>query len=362
MAHSLAESAGFPGVTGPSPDPAQTNMTVQSKAADEANPDSGPLEVARRVLRAEAEGVVALANSLGVEFAHAVDTLFEVRGRVVVSGMGKSGHIARKIAATLASTGTPAMFVHPAEASHGDLGMITDGDAVIMVSNSGETAEAADLVTYCRRFSIPLLAVTSKPKSTLARNANVVLALPAMPEACPLGIVPTTSTTMTLALGDALAMALLDRHGFSSERFQELHPGGRLGNKLLKVSDVFHTGDALPLVQPDAPMSEALLEMSQKSFGCVGILGDGGPLAGIITDGDLRRHMNAGLLDRTASDVMTANPRTIGPGALASEALGHMNAAHITSLFVAEGGRVVGILHVHDCLRHGVDMEGRVGE
>ena len=337
-------------------------MTAQAPAADNAQPDSGPLEAARRVLRMEAEGVEALARSLGAEFARAVDVLFEAEGRVVVSGMGKSGHIARKIAATFSSTGTPALFVHPAEASHGDLGMITEGDAVIVLSNSGETAEAADLVTYCRRFSIPLLAVTSKPSSTLAENADVVLALPPMPEACPLGLAPTTSTTMTLALGDALAVALLDRHGFSSERFQELHPGGRLGRKLVKVSDVCHAGDALPLVQPDAPMSEALLEMSKKSFGCVGIVGDGGRLAGIITDGDLRRHMNAGLLDRTASDVMTANPKTIVPDALVSEALGRMNAAQITSLFVAEGGRVVGILHVHDCLRHGVDMEGRGSE
>ena len=269
--------------------------------------------------------------------------------------MGKSGHVARKIAATLSSTGAPALFVHPAEASHGDLGMIAAGDAVVILSNSGETGEVADLVNHCRRFSIPLVAMVGKDGSTLGRSADVSLVLPAAPEACPLGLAPTTSTTMMLALGDALAVALLDRRGFSAERFQELHPGGRLGRRLIRVSDLCHTGDALPLVGGATSMAETLIEMSKKSFGCVGVVGADGALLGVITDGDLRRHMHSGLLERTAADVMTKDPKTIAGEALASEALARMTAAKITSLFVARAGRPTGILHVHDCLRAGVD-------
>lgn len=335
-------------------------MTAQP--ADALQPETGALEAARRVLKLEAEGIEALSRSLGAEFDRAVRLLFEVGGRVVVSGMGKSGHVARKIAATLASTGTPALFVHPAEASHGDLGMIAPGDAVIILSNSGETVEVADLVDYCRRFSIPLLAVTGRRSSTLGHTADVTLELPNVPEACPLGLAPTTSTTAALALGDALAVALLDMRGFSSERFQELHPGGKLGRKLIKVSDIHHTGDALPLILGDAPMSEALLEMTARSFGCVGVVDGSGRLAGIVTDGDLRRHMGSGLLDQTAAAVMTADPKTISADALASEALGRMTMDKITSLFVAEDGKPIGIVHVHDCLRAGVDMDGRGSE
>ena len=317
------------------PQPARTNSDSPSEA----------LTAGRRVLRLEAEGLRALEGTLGADFERAVDVLFAVRGRVVVSGMGKSGHVARKIAATLASTGTPAHFVHPAEASHGDLGMITKGDAVIALSNSGETAEIADLITHCRRFSIPLIAFVGKAESTLGRNADCALALPRVPEACPLGLAPTTSTTMMLALGDALAVALLDRRGFSPENFQQLHPGGKLGRRLVRVADLHHPGDALPLVSDDTPMTETLLEMTRKSFGCVGVIDRSGILIGIVTDGDLRRNMQQpGLLDRSARDVMTARPKTVTAGMLASEALGRMTAAKITSLFVAE--EEIGRAHV----------------
>lgn len=335
-------------------------MTVQP--ADVLQSESTALEAAQRVLNLEAEGIQALCRSLGAEFDSAARLLYETEGRVVVSGMGKSGHVARKIAATLASTGTPGLFVHPAEASHGDLGMIAPGDTVIILSNSGETAEVADMVEYCRRFSIPLIAVTGDRSSTLGQNANLTLELPDVPEACPLGLAPTTSTTAALALGDALAVALLDMRGFSSERFQELHPGGKLGRKLIKVSDIFHTGEALPLVAKDTPMSEALLNMTAKSFGCVGVVDESGRLVGIVTDGDLRRHMGSELLGQTASAVMTADPRTITANALASEALGRMTTTKITSLFVTEARKPIGIVHVHDCLRAGVDMGRRRSE
>lgn len=309
---------------------------------------------ADRVLRMEAAALHALADSLDGAFSRALDVLSAVSGRAVVTGMGKSGHIARKIAATLASTGTPAMFVHPGEASHGDLGMITRGDAVIALSNSGDTAELADIVAYTRRFSIPLVGITRRSGSALAEQSDVALLLPQGPEACPLGLAPTTSTTMMLALGDAIAVALLERRGFSAADFQVFHPGGSLGRKLLRVADVMHSGAALPLVPEQASMAEALLVMTAKSFGCVGVVDDGGRLLGIVTDGDLRRHMNPGLLDRRAGAVMTAAPKTIRPGALAAEALGLMNSRTITSLFVTEEGRPIGIVHIHDCLRAGV--------
>ena len=329
-------------------------MTAQPKRS---KPDEdASLAAARRVLRLEAEGVLALEAALGDPFAAAVDLVFGMqdKGRVVVSGIGKSGHIAHKIAATLASTGTPALFVHAGEASHGDLGMITSDDAVIVLSNSGETQEVADLVNYCHRFTIPLLAIVGRADSALAKAAGVALVLPKVDEGCPLGLAPTTSTTMMLALGDALAVALLDRRGFSDENFHDLHPGGKLGRKLIKVSDLCHTGEALPLVGPDTPMSDALVEMSSKSFGCVGVVDGAGKLIGIITDGDLRRHMGPDLIARAAAEVMTPNPKTIAGNILASEALGRMNAAHITSLFVAEDGTAAGILHIHDLLAAGV--------
>jgi arabinose-5-phosphate isomerase len=312
------------------------------------------LDAARRVLAIEAEAVTALSASLDGRFSRAVELCFNASGRVVVSGMGKSGHVARKIAATMASTGTPAQFIHPGEASHGDLGMITDGDVVLCLSNSGETAELSDLVAYSRRFTLPLIAMIGRKKSNLGDAADVTLALPGAPEACPLGLAPTTSTTLMLALGDALAVALLERRGFSADQFQVLHPGGRLGRILIKVEDVMHVGDALPLTTPQTAMSDALLEMSAKTFGCVGVVDDGGRLIGIITDGDLRRHMNPRLLERSVAEVMTADPKTIRRQALAAEALGRMNAARISSLFVTEEGRPVGLVRMHDCLRAGV--------
>jgi len=315
--------------------------------------DSG-LEAGRRVLELEAEGIRGLADTIGGTFLETLDILAAVEGRVVVSGMGKSGHVGRKIAATLASTGTPALFVHPAEASHGDLGMITSQDAILALSNSGETPELGNLVEYARRFAIPIIAITRGAKSALAEAANVALIIPAATEACPMGLAPTTTTTMMLALGDAVAVALLERKGFTSEDFQILHPGGKLGRRLLRVRDLMHAGDEIPLTDPAAAMSDAILVMTSKRFGCVGVVDGAGRLVGIITDGDLRRHMRPDLLQRTAGEVATGDPKSIRPGALASEALGFMSGRAITSLFVVEDDRPVGILHMHDCLRAGV--------
>jgi arabinose-5-phosphate isomerase len=324
-------------------------MQTTSLPTDPAAAD--PVATGRRVIAREAEALTILAGSLGPAFAAAAGLIRAATGRVIVSGMGKSGHIARKVAATLASTGAPAQFVHPAEASHGDLGMVTPGDVVAILSNSGETPEIADLLAHARRFAIPLIGVTSRGDSTLAAEADVALILPDAPEACEQGIVPTTSTTMMLALGDALALAVMEARGFTAEHFRVFHPGGRLGARLLHVADLMHR-DA-PLVTLATPMPEALIAMTRAGFGVVGVL-DGGRLAGIVTDGDLRRHM-AGLLALTAGEVMTRRPRVIAPDALAVEALAKMNAAKITCLIVTDAGRVPqGILHIHDCLRAGV--------
>jgi arabinose-5-phosphate isomerase len=315
------------------------------------------LIVARSVLATEAAGLRALADSLDERFALAVELLAACTGRIVVSGMGKSGHVGRKIAATLASTGTPALFVHPAEASHGDLGMIVAGDAVLALSNSGETSELADLVAHTRRFALPLLAITARAGSTLAAAADVTLLLPPTEEACPMGLAPTTSTTMQIALGDALAVALLQRRGFTEADFRQFHPGGRLGSRLRRVRDLMHTGESVPLADPDMPMDRALLLMTEKRFGCLGVTDAAGRLAGIVTDGDLRRAMGPDLLARHVSDVMTPSPRTIGPEALAEEALHAMNAhaRPVTALFVVDmAGRPLGILHIHDLLRAGL--------
>lgn len=314
----------------------------------------GDIAVAGRVLRLEAEALIDLAAGLDASFGRAVGLLGRITGRVVVTGMGKSGHVARKIAATLASTGTPALWVHPGEASHGDLGMIGKDDAVIALSNSGDTAELADIVAYAKRFRIPLIGITRRAHSSLAEQSDVALILPSSPEACPLGLAPTTSTTMMMALGDALAVALLERRGFSAADFKVFHPGGQLGRQLLRVTELMHKGAELPLAPIDIRVCDAILVMTAKSFGCVGLTGPDGRLAGIITDGDLRRHMNPDLLGRPAASVMTADPKTIRPSALAGEALGIMNAMAITSLFVTDDGRPVGIIHIHDCLRAGV--------
>jgi arabinose-5-phosphate isomerase len=327
----------------------------------DSRPDSGAprdeerdLDAARRVFRLEAEALRALGDALDTTFINALDLIDGARGRTVVTGMGKSGHIARKIAATLASTGTPALYVHPGEASHGDLGMITREDVVLALSNSGETHELNDVINYCRRFDVPLISITGRAGSLLAEVSSCTLLLPAIAEACPMGLAPTTSTTAMLALGDALAIALLDRRGFTAEDFQVLHPGGKLGQSLLRVGDLMHTGDALPLIDAAAQVGDAILVMTAKGFGCAGVVDPQGKLLGIITDGDLRRHMSDGLLNMRCDAVMTVAPKTIRGPALASEALGMMNANEITSLFVADDSRPVGIVHIHDCLRAGV--------
>lgn len=322
--------------------------------------DSADLEVARRVLNVEAEALQMLAGGLEDHFVEAVDQLAAVEGRVVVTGMGKSGHVARKIAATLASTGTPAQFVHPGEASHGDLGMITAADAVIALSNSGNTLELSDIITFAKRFAIPLIAMTAKSESALAEAASVPLILPPAQEACPMGLAPTTSTTMMIALGDALAVALLERKSFSASDFRLLHPGGALGKKLLWVTDLMHDGKDLPLCTPDTVMSEAILTMTECRFGCVGVVDEAGDLIGIITDGDLRRHMDQSLLTLRARDIMTSSPRTIRSNALAAEAVAYMNTSDPPFLCVfvvdeaAPAEKPIGILHMHDCLRAGV--------
>ncbi|WP_394198724.1 KpsF/GutQ family sugar-phosphate isomerase [Litoreibacter albidus] len=314
------------------------------------------VSIGRRVIAREAAALELLADSLDDSFAKAVDLMLGATGRVIICGMGKSGHVARKIAATLASTGTPAHFVHPAEASHGDLGMMAQGDVALILSNSGETPELADVIAYTRRFSIPMIGVASRPDSTLIKQSDVALILPKAEEACDTGVVPTTSTTMTLALGDALAIALMEHRHFTPENFRDFHPGGKLGARLSKVADLMHSGTELPLIAMEAPMSDVLIAISQKGFGVVGVTAPNGDLAGIITDGDLRRHMK-GLLDMTAAEVMTANPKTIAPDALAETAVANMNDRKITCLFVTKagnGGPPLGILHIHDCLRAGV--------
>lgn len=315
---------------------------------------SNDLAAARRLLASEAGALTALGDSLGDAFIAALDAIDAGTGRVVVSGMGKSGHVGRKVAATLASTGTPSFFVHAAEASHGDLGMITREDVVIALSNSGETPELSDLIAFTRRYGIPLVAITSKPESSLATASDFPLILPPTREACPLGLAPTTSTTMMLALGDAIAVTLLERRGFTADDFKVFHPGGKLGQRLFKVGDLMYTDDRLPLANLDTPMGEAILTMTTKIFGCVGVLDADGALAGIVTDGDLRRHMSDDLLNMTVKDVMTANPKVTAPDVLAAEAVRVMNEKKITSLFVIVDRRPVGILHLHECLRAGV--------
>lgn len=313
---------------------------------------------ALRTLEVEAAGIKALSQSLngpmGGCFMEALTTIKQAEGRVVVSGMGKSGHIGRKIASTLASTGTPALYLHPGEASHGDLGMITAEDVLLVLSWSGETPELKDLVAYSRRFSVPLIAITSKQASTLGKAADVTITLPIHEEACPNGLAPTTSTAMQLAIGDALAVSLLEDKGFSPVDFRMLHPGGKLGAALSFVRDIMHTGKDIPLAPIDGAMSEAIPLMTEKSFGCLGILREDGTLAGIITDGDLRRHMSDNIAGKQVADIMTPDPITIAPDELASSALELINNSAITSLFVVENKKPVGIIHIHDLLRTGV--------
>ena len=342
----------------------QLETKVSDTAADMAGDPAGDLAVARRVLETEAQALLTLAGGLDGAFVEAVDRLAAVKDRVIVTGMGKSGHVARKMAATLASTGTPSFFVHPGEASHGDLGMITEKDAVIALSNSGNTLELSDIVTYAKRFAIPLVAMTARADSALAEAADVALILPGSeqgaPEACPMGLAPTTSTTLMIALGDALAVALLERKGFSTSDFKVFHPGGALGKRLLRVSDLMHGPEDLPLCGPETVMSEAILAMTAGRFGCVGVVDEARRLIGIITDGDLRRHMDRNILEMSAGEIMTPKPRTIRASALAAEAVSFMNTSSppfLCVFVVDEAGppeRPVGILHMHDCLRAGV--------
>ena len=321
-----------------------------TEAAIQTRPD--PTETGREVLRTEASALKALADAMPPDFAATIDRIAALRGRVIVTGIGKSGHIARKIAATLASTGTPALFVHPAEASHGDLGMIGGDDAILAISNSGETAELRDIVAHAARFGVPLIALSSRPDSTLMRAADLRLTLPRLPEACGIGMVPTTSTTLTLGLGDALAVALLRRRDFRAEDFSVFHPGGKLGAQMARVAQLMQTGDRLPLVPAATPMGDTLVEMTAKGLGIAAVT-EGDALMGVITDGDLRRNMSD-LMSRKAGDVATRDPLTVPPDMLAAAALALLNARKINVLVVCEGSRPVGILHIHDLLRAGV--------
>lgn len=332
-------------------------MTARARAPLQAPSPPAAVGSALRSVATERRGLSAIETalaaegpgSLGLAVVAAVELLGGLEGRLIVSGMGKSGHIARKIAATFASTGTPAYFVHPAEASHGDLGMIRRGDAVLAVSWSGETVELADLITYAKRFRIPLLAMTANPDSALGREADLCLGLPASEEACPNGLAPTTSTTMQLVLGDALAVALLEARGFSAHDFKIYHPGGRLGSRLTFVRDIMHSGDRMPLVSRGVPVAEAIMEMSGKRFGCVGVVDAAGSLSGIVTDGDLRRHMGPGLMSETVDALMTPSPMTVRPETLAAEALALLNETRRSVLIVVDARHVpIGIVHLHD--------------
>jgi arabinose-5-phosphate isomerase len=313
---------------------------------------------ARRTLDLEIRGLgdlhAALNKQMAAPFSRAVEILNAAGGRVIVTGIGKSGLVGQKIAATFASTGTTAFFVHATEASHGDLGMISSNDVILAMSWSGETVELGNIVTYSRRFAVPLIAITSRADSALGKVADVVLQLPKAPEACPHGLAPTTSTTMTLALGDCLAIALLEAKGFTAEDFKRIHPGGSLGAQLSYVEDVMHDASDLPLAHKDTPMTEALVTMTQKAFGCLGVIDGKGKLIGVITDGDLRRHMGDDLLTAATSDIMTRNPKTVRPDLLASAALEQLNASRITSLFVVDKAKPIGIVHIHDLLRAGL--------
>jgi arabinose-5-phosphate isomerase len=332
--------------------------TVVRDAGTANERDQSLIQSALRTLEAQGEGIGALAaairDGLGAPFVAAVDLIDKARGRVIVTGMGKSGHVGRKIAATFASTGTPAFFVHPSEASHGDLGMIAKDDVILALSWSGETVELKDLTDYSRRFRIGLIAVTANADSAISHAADVVLLLPAAREACPHNLAPTTSTLMQHALGDALAIALLESRGFTALDFRIFHPGGRLGAMLKFVRDIMHAGDEVPLAPIGTPMSEAIAEMTAKTFGCVGIVDHDGYLVGIITDGDLRRHMSPDLLNRNVEAIMTREPKTVRPDQLVSEALELLNTLKKTQLIVVDTGKPVGVVHFHDLLRAGV--------
>jgi arabinose-5-phosphate isomerase len=333
------------------------SLDLVSVAPKEESDSCGDLSAAKRVFEFAAEAIQTLADSVDGDFSRAVDVILDVKGRVIVSGMGKSGLIGRKIAATLASTGTPAHFLHPAEASHGDLGELVPGDALLILSYRGQTAELSDVITYAKRFHIPVIGMAANVDSSLMQAADVRLVLPKSREACPMGLAPTTSTTLMLVLGDALAVALMERRGFSADQYRALHPGGSLGRALIRVSDLMHTGAEMPLADEYALMQDVLIVMARCRFGCVGIIDSSGRLIGIITDGDLSRHMSRDLLDKPACEVMTKSPKIALPNQLAAEALSFMNDSRITRLFVLDpdvSQNPVGILHIHDCLRAGL--------
>lgn len=358
VASGRAAAKGGKKVAKPAAKAAVKSKKPAGRVAKTGSSGNTTLEAAQRTLKLEGAGLgevrTALAGALARPFTAAVETIAKSRGRVIVSGIGKSGHIGQKIAATFASTGTPAFFVHPSEASHGDLGMITRDDVILAISWSGESVELSNIIAFSRRFKVPLIAITSRKKSTLGSQADVCLDLPRAKEACPHGLAPTTSTTMQLAVGDCLAIALLETKGFSAHDFKVFHPGGSLGASLKYVADLMHTGEEMPVARDDVDMTSALVTMTQKAFGCLGIVDKKGRLVGVITDGDLRRNMGDKLLRAKTGAVMTKNPKSVTPGTLASSAVEIMNASRITALFVVEKGKPAGIVHIHDMLRAGV--------
>ena len=323
------------------------------------------LQSAYNTIDREVKALNLMRSELGSTLIEALDLMQSAKGRVIITGMGKSGHIGKKIAATLASTGTPSFFVHPAEASHGDLGMLTNDDVVVAISNGGESKELSDILIYCKRYGIPLISMTREPDSTLGKAGNILLKLPDNGEACPLGLAPTSSTTATLVLGDVLAVALLERRGFTKNDYNQRHPGGKLGAILQKVADLMHSGDAMPILEEDAVMRQVVLTMSTKRLGCVGIVDKNGDLTGMITDGDLRRAIanseGNDIFDKTAIEIMTKNPKTTTAQTLVAEVVNLMNDKKITQLFVVEGTKPAGVIHLHDCLRAGFKVEETAG-
>ncbi|HCB10918.1 MAG TPA: KpsF/GutQ family sugar-phosphate isomerase [Cyanobacteria bacterium UBA11991] len=328
--------------------------TVTEKNNDFSIQEKADIKSAANTINSEIETICQLRDGLDQTLTQALNLMQQAKGRIIVTGMGKSGHIARKIAASLASTGTPSFFVHPAEASHGDLGMITEDDVVIAISNSGESKELVDILNYCKRFGIPLIAITKNPQSSLGKAGDIVLKLPDNGEACPLGLAPTNSTTATLVLGDVLTTCMIERKGFTKADFNDRHPGGKLGSILQRVSDLMHTGEEMPLLEEHAGMQSVLLEMTSKRLGCVGFVNSNGDLTGILTDGDLRRCLTPDVLEKTAIELMTKNPKTVTKDTIASEAMKIMHDKKITNLFVIEDKKPIGVIHIHDLLNHGV--------
>lgn len=328
--------------------------TVTEKNNDFSIQEKADIKSAANTINSEIETICQLRDGLDQTLTQALNLMQQAKGRIIVTGMGKSGHIARKIAASLASTGTPSFFVHPAEASHGDLGMITEDDVVIAISNSGESKELVDILNYCKRFGIPLIAITKNPQSSLGKAGDIVLKLPDNGEACPLGLAPTNSTTATLVLGDVLTTCMIERKGFTKADFNDRHPGGKLGSILQRVSDLMHTGEEMPLLEEHAGMQSVLLEMTSKRLGCVGFVNSNGDLTGILTDGDLRRCLTPDVLEKTAIELMTKNPKTVTKDTMASEAMKIMHDKKITNLFVIEDKKPIGVIHIHDLLNHGV--------